>query len=116
MPKKNIRFVASTIAVATVLTACTPSNVQNVQGEINTVTANGRAYDVFYDPYTGDHAVIFGKRSIVMDDLPKAEIIAKGTPCVFDRNSMIVFRRSELVHPTRPDLDNLGWVPLDCPS
>ena len=94
--------------------ACSP--VANREGtqNIQTVSVGGKAYDVFYDAYAGDHAIIFGKRSIIVDELPKAEIIEQATPCKFDRDSMVAFRRSEMTHPTRPDLENLGWVPLDC--
>lgn len=103
----------SILLVTAGLAACSPA-AETETSNLKTATVNGRAYDVFYDPYAGDHAIIFGRRNIVVEDLPKAEIISQATPCKFDSDSMIAFRRSEMTHPMRPDLENLGWVPVDC--
>lgn len=96
------------------LTAACSVNEPKAAPKITTATVSGQAYDVFHDPYDPDHAIIFGKRPLNPFSLPKEEIIAAATPCVLDRNSIIALKATDMKHPTRPELENLGWVPVDC--
>lgn len=107
----------STIALSVLvaMTACAPKE-QAVSSNLNTVTVAGQAYDVFHDPYEPTYAIIFGTHPVGAFDFPKAEIVAEATPCVFDRQSGIAFKATDMQHPTRPELKNLGWVPLNCAS
>lgn len=96
------------------LTAACSVNEPKAAANITTATVSGRAYDVYLDPYDPDHAIIFGKSQFGQFSIPKEEIIAAATPCVFDRKSSIAFKATDMKHPTRPELENLGWVPVDC--
>ncbi|MFV1761519.1 hypothetical protein VWY69_00345 [Phaeobacter sp. A90a-4k] len=101
--------------LAALIAACSVNEPKEATN-ITTATVSGQAYDVFHDPYDPYHAIIFGKRPLDPFSLPKEEIIAAATPCALDRDSLIVLKATDMKHPTRPDLENLGWVPVKCPA
>ena len=105
-----MRFLNTSLApglAACALPASQPTNL------IETVTVAGQSYDVQYDPYEPNKAIIFGRPSLVLGSLPKAQIVEAATPCLMEERPFVQEFSYE-PHPSRTDLEPLAVVQLDC--